>query len=79
MALRWRRRAWGDPATWVALIAFVVGLVMIFIDRLDAVLFGASVDFGQWPLLLLGLPFFWFCGFKLGVGVADSDNKGDGP
>lgn len=69
------RREWTDPATVVALVAFLVGLVMVFFDKLDTIIFAADVDFGPYPYVLLGIPLFWFIGIKL-PSLSAGDNGG---
>lgn len=69
------RRAWTDPATVLALIAFIVGLVMVFFDKMDMVIFAAAVDFGPYPYVLLGIPLTWFIGIKI-PSLSAGDNNG---
>lgn len=59
------RRDWGDPATAVAAVIAISGLVLILLDGLDSVLFGTEITFGQWPYLLMGIVGIWFFGVRL--------------
>lgn len=64
MAMRPKR--WDDPATVVALAAFLLSGGLIVIDGLDEALLGIDVSFGYWPYVLMSFAAFWFFGIRLG-------------